>query len=181
MAHVWNKCLWFGTKNCSHLNWVLLSPLMNILPNLPLKKANSTQWPMFRSAREHMHTCAFILIFYIFLIYFHVIRSEIDQWFYRRCNQSYLPLCTKLIQLYWFIPLVSLAGALRSHLPLCIHQTGRCKISNSIFFWHPQGQSHKVLALCTSQSQVLFWLLNCWTVNAEYLLCRVLTWKEYLI
>ena len=29
--------------------------------------------------------------------------------------------------------------------------------------------------------ELLFWLLNCWTVNAEYLLCRprLLTWKEF--
>ena len=134
------------------------------------------------SAREHMHSCAFILIFYIFLIYFHVIRSEKDQWFYqRRCNKSYLPLCTKLLQLHWFIPLVSFWPGRCARIFLClsisrlsIRQVGA--IFQTLFFLlHPQGQSQKVLALCTCQSQVLFWLLNCWTVNAEYLLCRLLT------
>ena len=32
---------------------------MRNLPNLPSEKGNSTQWPMFRSAREYMLTCVF--------------------------------------------------------------------------------------------------------------------------
>ena len=31
------------------------------LPKLPPSKVNSTQWPMFRSAREYMLICAFFL------------------------------------------------------------------------------------------------------------------------
>ena len=33
--------------------------------SLPSKKVNSTQWPMFRSAREYMKACAFIIKFCI--------------------------------------------------------------------------------------------------------------------
>ena len=33
--------------------------ILRNLPNLPSRKDNSTQWPMFRSDREYMQTCAF--------------------------------------------------------------------------------------------------------------------------
>ena len=34
-------------------------PYYKYLPNLPSRKVNSEQWPMFRSAREYMLACAF--------------------------------------------------------------------------------------------------------------------------
>ena len=45
------------------------------LSGLPSKMASSTQWPIFRSTRDYMQTCAFILKFYIILCIYLLITS----------------------------------------------------------------------------------------------------------